>query len=179
MSLSFVVDPPLTAALREEIVALWVQATNHGGAVGFVGPVTAAEVWPTAEAAFAGVGAGIDQLVAGFEDGRLVALLFAVDNRFGLKAHWRVLKRVMVRPGSQGRGYGAALMTAAAELGRRSGWSGLQVTVRDGHGLDGFYARLGYREVGRLPGALRVGPGDDRDELFMWLGLGVDQDEVP
>lgn len=179
MSLSFVVDPPLTAALREEIVALWVEVTNHGGAVGFVGPVDAAEVWPVAEAAFGGVEAGLDQLVAGFDGGRLVAVLFAVDNRFGLKAHWRVVKRVMVRPGSQGRGYGAALMAAAAELGRRRGWSGLQVTVRDGHGLDGFYARLGYREVGRLPGALRVGPGDDRDELFMWLGLAADESAAP
>jgi hypothetical protein len=30
---------------------------------------------------------------------------------------------------------------------------------------------LGYREVGRLPGALRVAPGDDRDEVLMWLPL--------
>ncbi len=171
MSLTFVVDPPLTAALEEEIVALWVAVTNAGGPVGFVGPVTAEDVRPTAAAAFAGVAEGVDHLVAGFEGGRLVAMLFAVDNRFGLKGHWRVLKRVMVLPGSQGRGYGAAVMGAAAELGRGRGWSGLQVTVRDGHGLDGFYARLGYREVGRIPGALRVGPGDDRDELFMWRDL--------
>ncbi|WP_306206305.1 GNAT family N-acetyltransferase [Actinoplanes sp. RD1] len=171
MALSFVVDPPLTAELREEIVRLWTDVTNAGGAVGFVGPVTAADVRPVADVAFAGVTDGPDHLLAGFDDGRLVGFLVAVDNRFGLKAHWRVLKRVMVRPGSQGLGYGAALLREAAELGRRLGLEGLQVTVRDGHGLDRFYARAGYVEVGRIPGALRIGPGDDRDELFMWLKL--------
>jgi hypothetical protein len=52
----------------------------------------------------------------------------------------------------------------------------LQVTLRDGHGLDGFYRGLGYREVGRIPGALRVGRGDDRDEVFMWLDLPQPQE---
>lgn len=172
MSLSFVLDPPLTDELREQIVQLWVDVTNAGGAVGFVAPVTADDVWPIAEPTFAGVQDGLDRLLIGVDDGRLVALLFVVDHRFELKAHWRVLKRVMVLPGSQGRGYGAALMREAAAVGRKLGLAGLQVTVRDGHGLDRFYLGLGYREVGRIPGALRVGPDDDRDELFMWFDLG-------
>lgn len=173
MPLSFVLDPPLSPELRDAIVALWTEVTNAGGAVGFVAPVTAEAVRPVAEAAFAGVDAGVDRLLAGFDGGRLVAMLFLVDNRFGLKAHWRVLKRVMVLPGSQGRGYGAALMREAAAVGRGLGLAGLQVTVRDGHGLDGFYRGLGYREVGRLPGALRVAPDDDRDEILMWRDLAA------
>jgi len=172
MSLSFVLDPPLTDELREQVVRLWVDVTNAGGAVGFVAPVAVDEVLPVAEAAFAGVLGGHDRLLIGVDGGRLVALLFIVDNRFELKAHWRVLKRVMVLPGSQGRGYGAALMREAAAVGRKVGLAGFQVTVRDGHGLDRFYRGLGYREVGRVPGALRVASGDDRDELFMWLDLG-------
>jgi GNAT superfamily N-acetyltransferase len=171
MTLSLVLDPPLTDALQAQIVELWADVTNAGGAVGFVGPVTADDVRPVAEAAFAGVRSGIDRLLIGVDGERLVALLFVVDNRFELKAHWRVLKRVMVLPGSQGRGYGAALMREAAAVGRKLGLAGLQVTVRDGHGLDAFYRGLGYREVGRIPGALRVSPGDDRDELLMWLDL--------
>jgi GNAT superfamily N-acetyltransferase len=88
-----------------------------------------------------------------------------------LKDHWRILKRVMVVPDTQGRGYAAALMREAAAVGRKLGLSALQVTVRGGQGIEGFYARLGYREVGRLPGALRVAQGDDRDEILMWLPL--------
>jgi GNAT superfamily N-acetyltransferase len=176
MTVSFVLDPPLTDALRVRIIALWADVTNAGGAVGFVAPVTEDELRPVADAALAGVAAGTDRLLIGVDGARLVALLFITDNRFPLKAHWRVLKRVMVVPGSQGRGYGAALMREAAAVATRAGLAALQVTVRDGHGLDRFYRGLGYREVGRLPGALRVGPGDDRDELLMWLDLPQPQE---
>jgi GNAT superfamily N-acetyltransferase len=171
MAIAFVLDPPLTAELRSRIVSLWVDVTNAGGAVGFVAPVGADDVRPVAEAAFAGVGAGIDHLLIGTDGGELVALLFVVSNRFELKEHWRVLKRVMVTPKSQGRGYGAALMREAASVGRRMGLTALQVTVRAGAGVEDFYAGLGYREAGRMPGALRVAPGDDRDEIYMWLPL--------
>jgi hypothetical protein len=62
-------------------------------------------------------------------------------------------------------------MREAADVGRKMGLAGLQVTVRGGQGIEGFYAGHGYTEVGRLPGALRVADGDDRDEIFMWLRL--------
>ena len=171
MAITFVLDPPLTDDLRARIVALWVDVTNAGGAVGFVAPVTAEQVGPVAEAAFAGVAEGVDRLLLGVDGDDVVALLFVVDNRFALKDHWRILKRVMVTPKSQGRGYGAALMRAAEAYARRVGLEALQVTVRGGAGTEEFYRRLGYREVGRVPGALRVAPGDDRDETYMWLAL--------
>ncbi|MFI5492906.1 GNAT family N-acetyltransferase [Actinoplanes sp. NPDC051859] len=173
MSLSFELDPPLTADLREAIVGLWTDVTNAGGPIGFVAPVSMADVWPMAQETFAAVEAGVDRLLVGWDDGRLVAVLFLVDNRFALKAHWRVLKRVMVRPGSQGRGYGAALMTEAAAVARAMRLAGLQVTVRDGHGLEAFYAKLGYTVTGRVPGALRVAADDDRDEIQLWLDLNA------
>lgn len=172
MPVELVLDPPLTDELRASIVTLWVDVTNAGGAVGFVAPVRRDDVEPVAEAAFAGVRAGIDHLLLGLDDGKPVALLFVVSNRFALKEHWRVLKRVMVTPGRQGHGYGASLMREAERVARQMGLAGIQVTVRGGAGTEKFYERLGYREVGRLPGALRVGPGDDRDEIHMWLPLG-------
>jgi GNAT superfamily N-acetyltransferase len=171
MGLSFELDPVITDALCEAIIELWVDVTNAGGAVGFVPPVDADQVRPTAEAAMDGVVSGLDHLLIGIDGGRLVALLFITDHRFPLKDHWRVLKRVMVTPDSQGKGYGGALMREAARAGRGMGLVALQVTVRSGLGTEGFYAKLGYREVGRLPGALRVAPGDDRDEIIMWLDL--------
>ena len=171
MSLHFVLDPELTPTLCEQIVDLWVDVTNAGGAVGFVAPVTAADVRPTAEETFADLTEGPDRLLVGYEGDRLVGILIIGDNRFHLKAHWRVLKRVMVHPDTQGRGYGVALMREAERLGRELGVEALHVTIRDGLGLDSFYGRLGYREVGRLPRALRLTPDDDRDEVFMWRDL--------
>jgi GNAT superfamily N-acetyltransferase len=172
MGLTFELDPPLTDELREQVLRLWVDVTNAGGAVGFVPPVTAVQVRPTAEKSLDAVRDGTDRLLAGFDDGRLVALLFVADNAHFLKTHWRTLKRVMVMPGSQGRGYGSALMREADAVARKMGLDALQVTVRSGSGTEDFYARLGYREVGRVPSALRVGPDDDRDEIIMWRELG-------
>ncbi|MEU7573304.1 MULTISPECIES: GNAT family N-acetyltransferase [unclassified Micromonospora] len=171
MDLRFVLDPDLTPELRERLVALWVAATNAGGAVGFVAPVSAAEVRPVAESTLADVADGPDRLLAGYQGDRLVAVLVISDNRFHLKTHWRVLKRVMVHPDTQGRGYGAALMREAERVARSLGVTALHVTVRDGLGLDRFYRRLGYREVGRLPAALRLSPTDSRDEILMWQDL--------
>jgi hypothetical protein len=45
----------------------------------------------------------------------------------------------------------------------------LHLAARAGLGLEEFYGRLGWREIGRSPGALRLGPGDDRDEVLMLL----------
>jgi GNAT superfamily N-acetyltransferase len=171
MGLTFVLDPPLSPQLRSRILSLWVEVTNAGGAVGFVAPVEAETVRPVADAAFAGVSDGTDHLLVGLDGDELVALLFVTSNRFDLKEHWRVLKRVMVTPGSQGRGYGAALMREAEAVGRRMGLAALQVTVREGAGVEKFYAGLGYHEAGRMPGALRVAPGDDRDEIYLWRPL--------
>ncbi|PGH43164.1 GNAT family N-acetyltransferase [Micromonospora sp. WMMA1996] len=171
MDLRFVLDPDLTPDLCEQLVDLWVDVTNAGGAVGFVAPVTEAEVRPVAESTLAEVADGPDRLLVGYEGERLVAVLVVVDNRFHLKTHWRVLKRVMVHPDTQGRGHGAALMREAERVARALGVEALHVTVRDGLGLDRFYRRLGYREIGRLPAALRLSPTDSRDEILMWLDL--------
>ncbi|GIH13756.1 GNAT family N-acetyltransferase [Rugosimonospora africana] len=171
MTLRFELDPDLTARLRDGIVALWTDVSNAGGAVGFAGTVTAEDVRPTATKTFAGVDGRHDRLLVGFDGDRPVAMLLFVDGRFALAAHWRTVKRVMVHPDVQGRGYGGALMREAERVAREIGWDALHLTVRAGRGTERFYSGLGYKEVGRLPGALRVAPGDDRDEIHMWLTL--------
>lgn len=172
MTLVLVPDPELTDGLREELLALWIDVANAGGAVGFAGRVGPGEVGPVADGTFAAVTEGHDRLLVGYHDGRAVAMLLLVSHRFALAEHWRTVKRVMVHPDLQGRRYGAALMREAERMARSAGLAALHVTVRDGKGVERFYTGLGYHEVGRLPGALRVAPGDDRDEIHMWLPLG-------
>lgn len=171
----FVLDPELTDELREQIITLWLDVSNAGGAVGFVAPTTREQVVPTAQKAFSAIADGHDRLLVGYDedaDGdQLVAMLIFVSRRFNLSEHWRTVKRVMVDPGTQGRGLGAELMREGERVARQLGWQGLHVTVRGGLGLERFYTSLGYKEVGRLPGALRLAPGDDRDEVLMWLDL--------
>ncbi|MGK4578817.1 GNAT family N-acetyltransferase [Kitasatospora sp. HPMI-4] len=174
MALTFTLDPLLDHALREELVGLWTDASNAGGAVGFAARVTVDEVRPVAEQSFSGVGPGLpDRLLVAreAETGRLVGSLFFKDMRFALMDHWRLLTAVMVHPDFQGLGYGRELLGEAERIARGWGLSGLRLNLRGGHGLEKFYGRCGYTEVGRAPRAIRVAPDDERDEVTMWLDL--------
>jgi len=183
-----IVDPPLTPTLRARLVDMWVRVTNAGGAVGFVPPVRAEDVLPTAERSFARVEAREDTLVclAVPEDGqvqgdgkdgtrRVVAWLLLAESESHLRRHWRTVYRVQVDPDWQGGGLGRRLMAEAAMVARdRLGLEALTLMTRGGTGAEDFYLRCGYREVGRIPGAIRVHPGDDRDEVHFWLDLMPD-----
>lgn len=69
-TLDFTLDPGLDPGLRAEITRLWTDASNAGGAVGFVAPVTEDEVRVTAEKQFAGIApAGPDRLLVAREGG--------------------------------------------------------------------------------------------------------------
>jgi GNAT superfamily N-acetyltransferase len=173
MALRFTWDPELGPDLVEGLVGVWTDASNAGGAIGFVPPVTPEDVRPTALRALARLADNLDRLLVAHdeESGRLAGALFMVDMRFALNDHWRTLKRVMLHPDFQGRGDGRALMAEAERLARSQGLAGLLLDCRGGLGLERFYERCGYKEVGRLPGAIRVAPGDDRDGVSMWLEL--------
>ncbi|HKT00106.1 MAG TPA: GNAT family N-acetyltransferase [Rugosimonospora sp.] len=173
MRLRFVVAPPLTDELCESVIELWTEVAAAGGAVGFAGPVTRTDVEPVARGALSAVADGHDLLLAGYVGDKLTAMLFLVSHRFALQRHWRTVKRVMVHPGAQRNGYGAQLMREGERIARAHGYDALHLTVREGTGVEEFYAVLGYQEVGRFPRALRLGPGDDRDEIQMWLPLGT------
>ena len=83
------------------------------------------------------------------------------------------IHRVMVHPRHQGKGYGRDLLTAAEQAARTfDGIEAVRLTCRGGLGLERFYGSCGYKEVGRIPGAIRVEPGDDRDDVIMLLPLG-------
>jgi GNAT superfamily N-acetyltransferase len=94
-----------------------------------------------------------------------------VDRGGALTRHWRTVLRVMVHPDHQGNGGGLVLMRGLHQMAQQLGLEQLQLTVRAGEGLEGFYERLGYAVVGRHPGAVRVDPADDRDEVMLVLPL--------
>lgn len=103
---------------------------------------------------------------------QVVAWLLLAESESHLRRHWRTVYRVQVDPARQGAGLGTSLMAAAARYARDSlGLAALTLMTRSGTGAERFYKRCGYREVGRIPGAIRVRPGDDRDEVHFWIDL--------
>ena len=154
--------------LRNQLLELWVAATDAGGAVGFVPPAPVAAVAEALDSALARVSSAQDALgVLRDDDGVAVGMGFLVTNGKVLTAHWRTVLRVMVHPRLQGTGAGRVLMTGLHDLARGLDLEHLQLTIRDGHHLERFYSRFGYVVVGSHPGAVRVAPGDDRDEIML------------
>ena len=58
-----------------------------------------------------------------------------------------------------------------ADAAREAGVELVTLDYRGGTGLGEFYTRYGYTEVGRVPGGVRVAPGDDRDGVIMARSL--------
>lgn len=158
-------------ALREQLLTLWVEVTDAGGAVGFTAPADRAEVAQALDTALARVAAGRDLLAVIRRDGAPVGMGFLVAGGSRLRTHWRTVLRLMVHPALQGSGAGSRLLEGLHELACGLGLEHLRLTVRGGTGTERFYERFGYVIVGRHPGAIRVAPGDDRDELTMVLAL--------
>ncbi|GAA2947294.1 GNAT family N-acetyltransferase [Streptomyces enissocaesilis] len=173
MPLTFELDPRIGPRLRDGVLSLWTDVSNAGGAVGFVPPVTVDDIRPEWVKHLAAVSEGRTRLLVGYdEEGAVAATAFLTYNTHRLMTHWIWLYTVMVHPRHQGKGYGRELMAAAAGAARSfEGIEAIRLTCRGGTGADRFYASCGYKEVGRVPGAIRVAPGDDRDDIVMLLPL--------
>lgn len=169
MALTFQTHSEIPDSLRSQLVDIWTDATNAGGAIGFVAPVERETVDAMAFRNFA---VGKDLFLVGFEDGEPAAFLVVVDHQFALMGHARLLKTVVVHPKHQGRGYGVELLRAAEGVARTlDGVEMLHLTCRGGLGLEHFYSKCGYTEVGRVPRMLRVAADDYRDEIHMAMSL--------
>ncbi|MEV5173653.1 GNAT family N-acetyltransferase [Streptomyces flaveolus] len=173
MPLTFTLDPAITPALRDGILDLWTDVSDAGGAVGFVPPVTREEIRPELVRHFVQMAEGRTRLLVGHDEaGAVAAAAFLTRNTHRLMTHWLWLYTVMVHPRHQGRGYGRDLLAAAADAARATeGIEAIRLTCRGGLGLERFYGSCGYKEVGRVPDAIRVAPGDDRDDIVMLLPL--------
>ncbi|MER5716924.1 GNAT family N-acetyltransferase [Streptomyces sp. NPDC002132] len=173
MPLTFTLDPAVTPDLRDGVLDLWTDVSNAGGAVGFVAPVSREAIRPELVRALAQIAEGRTRLLVGHdESGRVAATAFITFNTHRLMTHWVWLYTVMVHPEHQGKGHGRDLLAAAAEAARGfDGVEAIRLSCRGGLGLEDFYASCGYKEVGRVPGAIRVAPGDDRDDITLLLPL--------
>ncbi|MFI7063541.1 GNAT family N-acetyltransferase [Kribbella sp. NPDC050124] len=160
-------DEVMDAGLRADLLDTWIAATDAGGAVGFTAPAPVELVAETLDEALGRVAAGVDGLGVLHNGERYVGMGLLVSRGSALQAHWRTVLRVMVHPEHQGGGAGRMLMEGLRGTAADLGLEQLQLTIRDGLGLETFYESLGYRVVGRHPRAVRVAPGDYRDEIML------------
>ncbi|GAA1914074.1 GNAT family N-acetyltransferase [Streptomyces durmitorensis] len=161
----------IDSPLRRALVECWVEVTNAGGAAGFpFPPVDVSTVTPSLDRLVDLLSPDTSRLLTATVNGELAGWLNVRRDCFELIAHWGTVHHVQTRTAVRGRGVGRALMQEVRRVARdEMGLEQLRLAARGGVGLEGFYGRLGWKEVGRWPGALRLAAGDDRDEALMIL----------
>ncbi|WP_415947508.1 GNAT family N-acetyltransferase [Streptomyces sp. KLOTTS4A1] len=161
----------VTAKHRSALAECWVEVTNAGGAAGFpFPPVDVDTVTPALDRLIDQLAPDTSRIVTATMDGELAGWLNVRRDRFELIAHWGTLHHVQTRTAVRGLGIGRALMEEVRRIARdEMGLEQLRLAARGGMGLEAFYGRLGWHETGRWPGALRLTPSDDRDEILMML----------
>uniref|UniRef100_A0AAU2JJU4 GNAT family N-acetyltransferase n=1 Tax=Streptomyces sp. NBC_00049 TaxID=2903617 RepID=A0AAU2JJU4_9ACTN len=159
--------------VRRRLTDCWVAVTNSGGAAGFpFPPVRDRQVAPVMDKLLGGLHPDRSRLVTAGFDGVLAGWVVLARDPHRLVGHWGTVHHLQTRPEARGRGVGSALMRELRRIARDElGLEQLRLAARGGEGLEEFYGRLGWREVGRWPGALRLAPDDTRDEVLMLLDV--------
>jgi GNAT superfamily N-acetyltransferase len=155
--------PALVSVLRETV--------NGGSPLGFVPPITptqAREYWLSLRPELY---AGSRVLLATFAERRVIGSgqlrLPTVPN--GL--HRAEVQKVFVSNARRGRGIGRVLVAALHDAARQQGRNLLLLNTRRGGRAEAFYRRLGYREVGVVPG-YTMGPSGERyDSMALYQQL--------
>jgi GNAT superfamily N-acetyltransferase len=145
--------------------------TRAGGAVGFAADAPEEDIRASAEQAVEDVRVGREQLFALDARGELAGVVFLRRGPKATVQHRADVVRLMVHPDLQGRGWGKALLDAVVAHATTIGLEQLLLSTRGGTSLPEFYVKQGWTQVGLFPDALRIGPGDLRDEHWFQLRL--------
>ena len=166
----------LTAAEAREAVddltRILQDAVASGVSLGFMTPLDESAVQRYWQNAIAQIEAG-DRvlLVACAEDGSLVGSaqlhLTATPNA----RHRAEVQKVCVLRSARGQGIGKQLMRAIEEEARAAGRKLLVLDTRKDSVAEGLYRRLGYQEVGVIPGHARTVNGSLVTSIFFYRTL--------
>lgn len=160
--------------LREAVLDLWCATNDAGGAVGFLPGAARADVARALAKHEAQLRDGeTTAVLLRAPSSQLVGLGFWTRPDNPLLHHRRHAYRVMTDPDRRGRNLGRLLMAGMHRVAREDGVEIGELGVRGGYGTEEFYGRLGWWECGRVPGGIRVAPGDDRDDIAMMRRFGI------
>src|SRR5688572_4129370 len=98
------INPALDDALRSELVQLWFDVSQKGGAVGFTETTPIEDVARGLDSYLEKVERGGIHLLTARLDDELAGCCALVENGVVVQEHFMELKRFMVHPTFQGRG---------------------------------------------------------------------------
>ncbi|MEP6621661.1 MAG: GNAT family N-acetyltransferase [bacterium] len=143
------------------LTALLAEAINDGASLGFLPPLDVQDgrnYWISLSQE---IRSGARVLLAAFSDEHLIGAAQLALPQWPNARHRAEIQKVMVAGSMRGRGVGTMLMSALHDVARRRGRHLLLLTARHGDRSQTFYASLGYRAVGVVPG-YTLGPQGER-----------------
>jgi ribosomal protein S18 acetylase RimI-like enzyme len=166
-----ILTPHAVQAVVPDLVALLEDAVQSGASVGFLLPVTSAEL----EAYWHGVLASLRTsekvlLVARQEDRLVGCVQLALEPRAN-GAHRAEVQKLLVLRAARRQGIGAALMAAAEDTARAARRTLLVLDTRAGDDAARLYRRLGYQLAGVIPHYARSTNGQLDGSAFMYKEL--------
>ena len=166
----------LTAAeARDEIdglTRLLQEAIASGVSLGFATPFDDGAIRRYWHDAIAEVEAGARILLAARdEDSVLVGCAQLALATSPNAQHRAEVQKVCVARSARGQGAGTQLLLAIEEAARAAGRTLLVLDTRKGSAAEGLYRRLGYREVGVIPGYARTVDGSLVTAIFFYRTL--------
>lgn len=146
------------------LVGLLTEAVNLGAGLGFLAPLSredACDYWLSQRAE---IRSGARLLLAATIEGRIVGSGQLALVPWATARHRAEIQKLVVADSVRGRGVGRALLAGLHGTARRQGRSLMLLNTRRGGRPEGFYKRLGYRELGVLPGGA-LGPAGERLDI--------------
>jgi GNAT superfamily N-acetyltransferase len=143
----------VTPALRDGLISCWTEVANGDGPSGFSSPpVRAADVPPVLDAFIAHLHPDRERLLIALSGASLAGWVTLSRDPNPLIAHWGHVNHLQTRPSHRKRGIATALMNDLRRIARdEMRLEQLHLAARGGLGLENFYGRLGWREIGRWP----------------------------
>jgi GNAT superfamily N-acetyltransferase len=156
---------PLRAGEVEQLAGMFADVVARGDGYPQVPPLT--------RAAFEDTWVRPVSLVVGATvDGTLAGAYYLKPNGVGLAAHIANAGYVVDRP-RRSQGIGRLLVADSVERAPLLGFDAVQFNfVFDSNPARPLYEELGWREVGRIPGAVRRPGLDPEDAVIYWRAVG-------
>jgi GNAT superfamily N-acetyltransferase len=161
---SIVIRPVLADELQEilaALVALLVDTVDGGHSMGFLPPLTRANARRYWLSLRPELQAGSRLLLVASCEGNIIGTGQLVLSPWSNSQHRAELQKLFVASSLRGRGIGKLLLAALHDAARQRGRSLLVLNTRQGEPAQELYKRLGYTEVGVVPG-WTLGPAGEK-----------------
>lgn len=160
------VDAGWIDANADALGAVLLACVADGASVGFLADLTLDRATAFWRARRAGIADGGCALLVAFDGEAPVGTVMVVRAGTDNQPHRGDVAKLLVHPEARGRGAGQALMEAAETRARAMGLS-LLVLDTAGAAAERVYRRMGWIEVGRIPGyALNVAGTPEATTIF-------------